>query len=70
MRCRVADVADRPAQDLGAPDGRENQLHEQLERGRLAGAVGAEEAEDLAGSISSDRRSSARYGRVRQKPIA
>ena len=48
MRCRVGDVANRPAQDLGAARRRENQLHQQLERRRLAGAVGTEEAEDLA----------------------
>ena len=43
------DVADRPAEDLGVAAGRKHQLHQQLQRGRLAGAVGAEEAEDLAG---------------------
>ena len=42
------DVANRPAQDLGTARRRENQLHQQLERRRLTGAVGTEEAEDLA----------------------
>ena len=42
------DVADRPPENLGAPGRRKDQLHEQLQRGGLAGAVRAEEAEDLA----------------------
>ena len=42
------DVADRPAEDLGAARGREDQLHQQLERRGLAGAVRTEKAEDLA----------------------
>ena len=37
------------AEDLGAPGGWINELHQQLERRRLAGAVRAEEADDLAG---------------------
>ena len=48
MRWRDRHVADRPAEDLGAPGRRENQLHQQLQRGGLAGAVRTEEAEDLA----------------------
>src|SRR5262249_30141685 len=42
-------VAERPAEDLAAARGRKHQLHQQLQRRRLAGAVGAEKAEDLAG---------------------
>ena len=42
-------IARRPAQDLGRPAGRVDELHEQLEGGGLARSVGAEEAEDLAG---------------------
>ncbi len=42
------DVADRPPEDLGAAGRRIDQLHQQLERGGLAGAVRPEEAEDLA----------------------
>ena len=64
------EIADRPSENLGAPGGRVDQLHEQLERGGLAGAVGTEEPEYFAASMSSVRRSSARYGRGRQKPIA
>src|SRR6185436_6295721 len=43
------DVAERAAEDLGLAAGRKHQLHEQLERRRLAGAVRAQEAEDVAG---------------------
>ena len=39
------EVADRTSEDLSAPRCRENQLHEQLERGGLAGSVGPEEPE-------------------------
>ena len=42
------EAADRPAQDLRSAGGREDQLHQQLERRRLARAVGAEKPEDLA----------------------
>jgi hypothetical protein len=42
-------IAERPAEDLGAAPGREHQLHQQLQRRRLAGAVGSEETEHLAG---------------------
>ena len=42
------EIAERAAQNLGVAGGRENQLHQQLQRGRFARAVGAEKAEDLA----------------------
>jgi hypothetical protein len=45
VHSRVADLA---AEDARAPGGRVDQAHEQLERRRLARAVGAEEAEDFA----------------------
>ena len=45
----TVEIADGPAEDLGAAGGREDQLHQQLERGGLARAVRAEKAEDLAG---------------------
>ena len=70
MRWRIADVADRAAQDLGAPGGRINQLHQQLERRGLARAIGPEKPEDLAGLDFEREASSARYGRRRQKPTA
>ena len=60
MRCRVATIADRPPENLGPARGRKDQLHQQLQRRRLAGAVRAEEAEDLA---RLDRRATA--GRAR-----
>ena len=44
-----AQIADRAAEDLGAAVGWKHELYQQLERGRLAGAVRAEEAEHLAG---------------------
>ena len=48
MRRLTDEIAERPAEDLGAAGGRKHQLHQQLQRRRLAGAVRAEEAEDLA----------------------
>ena len=42
------EVADRTAENLGTSRGRINQLHQQLQRGRLAGAVRAEKAEHFA----------------------
>src|SRR5690606_38053836 len=42
------DVAGGAPQDRGGAGGREDQLHQQLQRCRLAGAVGAEETEYLA----------------------
>src|SRR6185312_1185611 len=42
------DVARGPAENAGGAGGRKNQLQQQLERRRFAGAVGAEETEDLA----------------------
>ncbi len=42
------DVADRLAKNLGAPRRREDELHQQLQRGRLAGAVRSQKAEHLA----------------------
>ena len=42
------EIAERPAEQLRAARRREDELHQQLQRGGLAGAVGAEEAEDLA----------------------
>ena len=41
------DVADRAPQNLGPTGCRVNQLHQQLERGGLAGTVWSEEAKDL-----------------------
>ena len=41
-------IAERPPQNLGAAGGRKHQLHQQLQRRRLAGAVRSEESEDLA----------------------
>ena len=43
------DVTERPAEDLGVAAGGKHQLHEQLQRGGLAGAVRTEKAEDVAG---------------------
>jgi hypothetical protein len=42
------DVADRPPEDLGAPRGWKDELHQQLQGGRLAGAVRPEKAEHFA----------------------
>src|SRR5262245_14696790 len=42
------DVADRAPQNLGPTGCRVNQLHQQLERGGLAGAVWSEEAKDFS----------------------
>ena len=42
------EITERTAQNLGAPRRRVDQLHQQLQRRRLAGAVGAEEAEDFS----------------------
>ena len=53
------------------PDDGKHELHQQLERGRLARAVGSEEAEDLARfDVEATGVSSARYGRLRQNPTA
>ena len=41
-------IADRTAEDAGVATGGEDQLHQQLDCRALAGAVGAEKAEDLA----------------------
>ena len=41
------DVPDRPPQDLRRPCRREDQLHQQLERGRLPGAVRTQKTKDL-----------------------
>ena len=65
------DVADRLAQNLGAARCRKDQLHEQLQRRRLSGAVWPEKAEDLSGfdrERQADRAPGT--GRLRQKPIA
>src|SRR5262249_38275479 len=43
------EVAGRPAHDPRVAGGWKHQLQQKLQRGRLAGAVGAEEAEHLAG---------------------
>ena len=57
------------AENLRAARRREDQLHQQLERGGLAGAVRAEEAEDLAGLDVERQGGRARgTGRGRQKP--
>jgi hypothetical protein len=40
-------IGDRPAEDARLPRRREDEPHQHLERRGLAGAVGAEEAEDL-----------------------
>jgi hypothetical protein len=42
-----ADVLNVVAQDPGAARGRKHQPHEELEGGRLAGAVSAQKTEDL-----------------------
>src|SRR5581483_1207626 len=44
-----AEVAGGAAEDLRTAAGREHQLHQQLQRRGLAGAVGPEKAEDFAG---------------------
>ena len=51
-------VAERRAEDRAAAAGRAGEAEQQLDRGRLAGAVRPEEAEDLAGvdAPSSGRR--------------
>src|SRR5437762_3311105 len=41
-------VTDGASEDLGAPRGGKQQLHQQLEGGGLSGAIGPEKAEDLA----------------------
>ena len=41
------EISRRTAEDLGAAGGRKDELHQQLQRRGLAGAVGAQEAEDL-----------------------
>ena len=48
MRRLTDEIAERPAEQLGAARRRKHELHQQLQRGGLAGAVRAEEAEDLA----------------------
>jgi hypothetical protein len=45
---RPGQVAHRPAENLGPPGGRIDQLHEQLEGGGFAGAVRPEEPENLS----------------------
>ena len=43
------EIAEGPSENLSVSRGREDELHEQLERGGLAGAVGAEKTEDFSG---------------------
>jgi hypothetical protein len=42
------EIAERLAEHLGVPGGREDQLNQQLQRRGLASAVRAEESEDFA----------------------
>ena len=53
-------VADRPAQHLAVARGRPREAEQQLHRGRLAGAVGPEEAEHLAAPRRGGRATRAR----------
>ena len=48
MRLVLLDLGGRLAEDEGVAGGREEQAEQQLDGGGLAGAVGAEQAEDLA----------------------
>ena len=48
MRSFLRDVGGRLAEDEGLAVGGEEQAEQQLDGGGLAGAVGAEQAEDLA----------------------
>ena len=48
MRSFLRDVGGRLAEDEGVAVGREEQAEQQLDGGGLAGAVGAEQAEDFA----------------------
>ena len=48
MRSFLRDVGGGLAEDEGLAVGREEQAEQQLDGGGLAGAVGAEQAEDLA----------------------